>query len=102
LLELKSEKEAELIINSVVKACTTDINALTKSAYDFIMLASGFIAHYNREGFIQHYETPEELKHAILNFRMWNQWDNFRKGETDYEYYMQKKDIYNKICNRII
>ena len=26
-----------------------------------------------------------------------NQWDNFHPGQKDYDYMMQKKDIYNQI-----
>lgn len=81
--------------NNVVKACK-NINLLTKTGYDFINLANGFIAHYNLRGFIDHY-TYHSLRDDILRNRNSNMWNNFREGEQNYEYYMSKKAVYLKI-----
>lgn len=75
-----------------------DISLLNKYGYGFIYVASGFIAHYNLHGFIEHYGTAGELGRDILSNQSNNQWGNFREGERDYEYMMQKKEIYNQIC----
>ena len=49
-----TEKQKSLIVNNVVKACK-DIEKLNGTGYKFIHLASGFIAHYNINGFKDHY-----------------------------------------------
>ena len=93
--ETKKNAIVKSIVNTIVKG---NIELLTKQAYDFINLASGFIAHYNHSGFKYHYEDTEKFKADILAFKNQNQWANFSAGEQNYEYYMQKKEIYNMIC----
>lgn len=94
-----TENQKTRIINNVVKACT-DIDKLNKQGYDFLYLASGFIAHYNRYGFIDHYKRYSLAK-DILENALSNQWHNFREGERDYDYYMSKKDVYNGIIEKL-
>lgn len=99
MLKPLTEREKQLIVNNVVKA-VKNIDDLNKTGYKFLYLASGFIAHHNQYGFIEHYRT-RSLKDAIFQNKRMNQWANFREGERDYEYYMAKKDVYNRICERI-
>jgi hypothetical protein len=66
-----------------------------------VMLSSGFIAHYSYDGFKDYYKFVPDLERDILMFQPQNQWANFRIGERDYHYYMQKKEIYNAICEGI-
>lgn len=94
-----TDRQKTLIVNNVVAACR-DIEKLNKTGYNFINLASGFIAHYNLHGFIAHYSN-HSLKNAILENSRQNQWNNFRPGEKDYEYYMSKKEVYNRILSAI-
>lgn len=101
MLEPLTKRQADLIINNVVKAATSDIGALSKSGYNFLYLAPGFIAHFDRGGFVCHYGSPDELRKDILRFRTENQWHNFRRGEENYEYYRQRSDIYNAICAKL-
>jgi hypothetical protein len=101
MLELKTKEEVKQIVDSLVKASTKDLNALTKKSYTFIMLANGFIAHYGIQGFKDYYKEPENLRKDILKNQAINQWSNFHPNERNYEYYMQKKEIYNLICERI-
>jgi hypothetical protein len=101
-MKLKTERQITLIVNSFKRVFEkNDIDELTKQAYGFIYLASGFIAHYNLYGFREAYCNVDDLKEDILRNKDINQWNNFRKGERDYEYYMQKKEIYNKILDLI-
>lgn len=98
-MQLKSERQITLIVNSFKRVFKSkNIENLTKQAYNFIYLSYGFIAHYNLYGFREYYEDTDFLKQTILANKSMNQWNNFRPGERDYEYYMQKKLIYNKIC----
>ena len=95
-----TERQKTLIVNNVIKA-VKNIDNLNKTGYNFLYLASGFIAHYNLYGFIASY-TGQSLKRDIISFAGQNQWNNFRPGERDYDYYMAKKDVYNRILKVIV
>ena len=95
-----SERQKTLIVNNVVKA-VKNIDNLNKTGYNFLYLCSGFIAHYDLYGFIASY-TGESLKRDIVSFAGQNQWNNFRPGESDYDYYMAKKEVYNRILREIV
>lgn len=95
-------RQQQLIVASFRKVFQTgDISHLTKSAYNFIYQASGFIAHYNLYGFRDEYANVEILKRAIARNYGANQWRNFRPGEQNYDYYMAKRDCYNNIAGLV-
>lgn len=94
-----TERQKVLIINNIVSA-TKDITKLNNSGYNFIYLANGFIAHYNLYGFREAY-TAESLKAEIIFNKNANMWNNFRSGESNYDYYMSKKDVYVRILEQI-
>ena len=94
-----TERQKTIIINNVVKA-VKNIDALSKAGYNFLYLASGFIAHYDINGFKAHYEDYP-LKADILANQRNNQWTNFRPAARDYEYYMAKADVYNRFVKAI-
>lgn len=96
-----TERQKALIVSNVVKACK-NIDNLNKTGYKYINLCSGFIAHYDLYGFISAYSEPGSLKRDILSFAGQNQWKNFRPGERDYDYYMSKADVYNRILAQIV
>ena len=97
-MNLQTPRQVQLIVSSFRNVFQqNEISKLTKAAYKFIYLASGFIAHYDLYGFRGHYADVESLKEEILRNQRMNQWNNFRPGERDYDYYMQKKAIYNMI-----
>ena len=95
-----TERQKSLIVNNVVKACR-NIDSLNKTGYNYLYLCSGFIAHHDLYGFRSHY-SDTNLKHDIVSFAGQNQWKNFRPGERDYEYYMSKADVYNRILSEIL
>ena len=95
-----TERQKALIVSNVVKA-VKNIDNLNKTGYNFVYQCSGFIAHYDLYGFIASY-TGETLKQDLLSYAGQNQWKNFRPGERDYEYYMSKADVYNRICAQIV
>lgn len=95
-----TERQKTLIVNNVVKS-VKNIDSLNKTGYNFLYLASGFIAHYNLYGFIDFYRHIS-LKNDLICFANSNQWKNFRPGERDYEYYMAKADVYNRILAQIV
>jgi hypothetical protein len=98
-MELKTLRQTDLIVSSIRKVFeTNDINYLSNSAYKFLNLSSGFIAHYNLYGFRGAYDNVSDLKAQLAQSYAANQWSNFRPGERDYSYMMQKKEIYNRIC----
>ena len=94
-----TERQKTLIVSNVVKA-VKNIDNLNKTGYKYLYLCSGFIAHYDLYGFIAHY-SDRSLKQDILSFAGSNQWRNFRPGDTDYEYYMSKADVYSRIVQKI-
>ena len=99
MISLHSPRQVQLIVSSVSKVMKTgNIQNLSKAAYNYLYLCSGFIAHFNHAGFKSTYSNVEKLRHHILQNKANNQWNNFRAGEKDYEYYMQKKSIYNELC----
>ena len=95
-----TERQKALIVSNVVQACR-NIYSLNKTGYKYINLCSGFIAHYDLYGF-QDFYSDNSLKHDIISFAGQNQWKNFRPGERDYEYYMAKADVYNRILAEIM
>ena len=90
-----TENQKTRIVNNVLRA-VKDIHKLNKSGYNFLYLASGFIAHYNMYGFIANY-TNNSLRDDILQNAEANMWRNFRPGEGGYEYYQAKADVYKRI-----
>lgn len=94
-----TQKEQDLTVKNVLSACK-DINKLNKRGYNFLYLASGFIAHYDINGFKSHYEDYSLIDDIKENANF-NQWNNFRQGERDYEYMMAKKAVYNKILEAL-
>ncbi len=102
-MKLLTPRQIAFIINSIKKVIKkNDIQFLTKAAYGHLYLCSGFIAHYDIWGFRDHYKNVSWLMDTIKHNAPINQWNNFHPGEKDYDYYMQKKEIYNQIleiCN---
>ena len=99
MLKAYTEKQKSLIVNNIVKACD-DIEKLNGTGYKYIYLASGFIAHYNLQGFKSHY-SGYDLTRDILNNADSNRWNNFREGDQNYHYYKSKADIYKIIVDKL-
>ena len=95
-----TERQKTLIVSNVVKA-VKNIDNLNKTGYNFVYQCSGFIAHYDLYGFIASY-TGDSLKRDLISCAGQNQWKNFRPGERDYDYYMAKADVYNRIVAQIV
>jgi hypothetical protein len=99
-MELKTEGQVKMIVNSFRRVFESrDIGNLNNSAYKFIYLCSGFIAHYNLLGFRDAYQNIETLREALFTNEAMNQWRNFSPKDRDYAYMMQKRDIYNQIVS---
>jgi hypothetical protein len=71
-LEPFSVEEEQRIIRDCVKAAN-NTDTLTDKVYRFLKHSTGFIAYYNRFGFIRCYREPGTLKQDILDFqfRFW-------------------------------
>ena len=100
MLKPYTERQKTLIVNNIVKACS-DIEYLNSTGYKFIYLASGFIAHYNLNGFKAYY-SGHSLKRDIERNAKANMWSNFTPSDRDYDYYMSKKDIYQRILGHLV
>lgn len=95
---------SETKVKQIIKACVNaakDISKLNKTSYNYLYLASGFIAHYNMEGFRHEYKQEGLLKADILRYKHQNTYDNFKPGEENYDYYHQKAIIYQAICDEL-
>lgn len=100
MLERYTPLQKTRIVNNIVRACK-DPSKLNAQGYNFLYLASGFIAHYNRQGFISHYSQWHSLASDILENQRYNQWHNFSESDKDHGYYMDKRAIYNAICAQL-
>jgi hypothetical protein len=101
MIQALTEREQYLIAKNLIKASTTDIDCLSKSAYRFISGCCGFIAHYDREGFVSSYGTPQNLRHDILYNAKSNQYNNFSRNDINYDYYMSKRNVYEMVVEGI-
>lgn len=96
-------RQQSLIVNSIDRVMRSgDIEHLTKTAYNFLYQCCGFIAHYNLYGFRDAYKNTEVLRmNIILNIRP-NMWYNFTPRDSNYAYYMSRRDCYKAIVARIM
>ena len=95
MIEPLTQRQQDLIVGNVLRA-VKDIEALNRTGYNFLYLASGFIAHYSINGFKGHYSTYSLEENILANARA-NMWYNFKPGDHDYEYYMTKRAVYQRI-----
>lgn len=93
-------RQHKLIVNNVVRACEC-IEVLNNTGYKYLYLCSGFIAHYNLEGFKEAFRKHGSLREAILNNVHANMWNNFHPGDQNYDYYMSKASVYRDIVEEI-
>lgn len=94
-----TERQKSLIVNNVVKACY-DINKLNQVGYKYLYLANGFIAHYNIAGFRDYY-SHNDLMAKVLQHEKQNEWNNFKETDSNYDYYMSKREVYKRICSTL-
>ena len=90
-----TQRQQDLIVSNVLKA-VKDIEALNRTGYNFLYLASGFIAHYSINGFKGHYSSHSLEDDILANARA-NNWYNFTPADRDYAYYMSKREVYQRI-----
>lgn len=97
-----TQKQSTTIANNIVKCIkTNNINHLTSTAYKFISICGGFIAHYDLQGFKDYYSNNiHEFHDEILRNKM-NCNTNYIIGEKNYEYYKSKADTYKLIYEQV-
>jgi hypothetical protein len=101
MLKPLTDRQKILIANNIVKACE-DIEALNSTGYKYLYLCSGFIAHYNLNGFKAYYREHSLKRDIEANYRQ-NQWNNFIVGvDRDAEYYHSKRDVYNMVLGKLV
>jgi len=99
-MEAINTKKQALIIKNVLAACG-NIEKLNKTGYDFLYQCSGFIAHYDLEGFKEYYRDNSLVADIEANHAQ-NQWRNFKEGERFAAFYHSKRDIYNAILGNLL
>ena len=83
-----------------------DINLLNQDTYKFINILSGFIAHYDIDGFKDYYSNfntfLDDLRNSfdILNPQRYN-YDQFFSKSDQKEYYNQKCEVIQFIADII-
>ena len=97
---LEPEK-ASRIIGNILEACR-DITKLSLEAYRWLHLRAGFIAHFDREGFIEEYQSCQNLRDNILANQIHNTSCNRSRKDRDYPYYLQQCDIYQQIVEQLL
>ena len=100
MLKPLSEEEASRIVKNILEACK-DIQHLSRDGYRWISLRAGFIAHYNREGFISDYQLSSNLRDNILAYEKANTFCHRKERDRDYPYYQQVCRMYAEIAAKL-
>jgi len=100
MLEPLTQRQQDLIVKNVIRSLE-DIESLNRTGYNFLYLASGFIAHYDINGFKAYY-SDHSLEQDILDNARQNMWLNFQPGDQNYEYYKSKAEVYKRILSDIV
>lgn len=93
-------RQQALIVSNVLKACN-DIEKLNNTGYKYLYLCSGFIAHYNLQGFKAYYAEHSLKRDIEENYRQ-NQWRSFAPSDEHASYYHSKRDVYNAILGGLV
>jgi hypothetical protein len=100
MLKPLSQDEVSRIVKNVLDACI-DIKTLSQQGYQWISLRAGFIAHYNREGFIADFENSQNLRENILAYEHHNTRFNRSQKDIDYPFYKQVSEMYLQIVEQL-
>jgi hypothetical protein len=97
---LDPEKVSRIVFN-ILAACR-DIRCLTLESYRWLHLRAGFIAHYDLDGFIEEYQTCQNLRDNILANQIHNTSCNRSRNDRDYPYYLQQCEMYEQIVQQLL
>ena len=89
------------ILNNVLAACR-DISCISVEAYRWLHLRAGFIAHFDLDGFIEEYQSGQNLRDNILANQIHNTCCNRIKKDKDYPYYLQQCEMYQQLVERLL
>ncbi len=89
------------IINNILEACR-DISCLSLESYRWLNMKAGFIAHFDLEGFIEEYQTCQNLRENILANQIHNTCCNRSRKDKEYAYYLQQCEMYQQIVEALI
>jgi hypothetical protein len=97
---------AKTISNNIKKILDTgDITKMTNPTYKFIRDISGFIAHFDIQGFQHEYQNVEKLRNDLNKSRdlqrpnYYIEDSFFQKDEHSKDYYTSKSETLNAIKN---
>ena len=97
---LEPEKVSRIVKN-ILAACR-DITCQSLEAYRWIHLRVGFISHFDLEGFIEEYQSCQNLRDNILANQIHNTSCNRSRKDKDYPYYMQQCPLYEQIAKQLL
>jgi hypothetical protein len=101
MLHSLDPERASRIIGNLLDACR-DITRLSLEAYRWINLRAGFIAHFDLDGFIEEYQTCQNLRENILANQIHNTSCKRSGKDRDYPYYLQQCEMYQQIVERLL
>lgn len=93
----------KLVVNNIKNIIKSkDIYKMTKATYNVLYLMSGFIAHYNHQGFMDHYQDVDDLISDLLRSSDLKRPDYyleayFQKDDHSKKYYTSKSETYRAI-----
>ena len=101
MLHSHQPEKANRIINDILEACK-DITHLSLEANRWIHLRAGFTAHFDLDGFIENYQTCQNLHDNILANQIHNTCCNRSRKDSEYHYYLQQCEMYQQIVEQLI
>ncbi len=98
-----TQKQSLMIANNIAKVIKKqDMSLLSISAYKFISIQAGFIAHYNLQGFKDYYRNDvRQFAQEILDYKNISSRTNYQPDHKNYEYYKSKANTYLLICEKL-
>lgn len=99
MIKLLDKTEERQIIDNLILACT-DIRAINKKGFRFLSCCNGFIYYHTIEDFKKVFDA-KSLREALIRNVEDNQWKHVKLNDDWTDYCFQRRDIYNKVINRI-
>jgi len=97
---LEPEK-ATRIIKNLLEACQ-DISCLSLEGFRWLHLRAGFITHEDLTGFIEEYQTCQNLRENIIANQIHNTCCSRSKKDREYPFYLQQCEMYQLIIDSLL
>ena len=92
------ERQQALITNNIISACT-DVNAITKMGYGYLMNCKGFDT-LSFDEFLEYFGKHSLADMIQANIKH-NLWVGVSESDPDFKYYKSKAEIYKRIVDKL-